>query len=223
MWAAGGPLDRGAAAGGNRPDQRHSHPGDQVAEGRRADTSVPRKAAMALAARLPKLCSAASSPNPDSRSPTEARADESRVAVCAQPDGTMGSLLPRVTSTGTLTWGSLSSIGSRRAWARVPATRCGPASRTSQTRIDSCKGSSLTVSHNHLRICRARCGPTGPWLGRSRPGRRPGRDGARPARRRPGSRRSCPAPPPVAVRQLPATRPGDRHARRRPGPAQGRH
>ena len=107
---------------------------------------------MALAASLPKLCSAASSPNPDPRSSTEARADESRVAVCAQADGTMGSLLPRVTSTGTLTWGSLASIGSRRAWARVPATRCRPASRTSRSRIGSCKGSSLTVSHNHLRI-----------------------------------------------------------------------
>jgi len=58
---------------------------------------------MALAARLPKLCSAASSPNPEPRSSTEARADESWVAVCAQPGDTMGSRLPRVTSTGTLT------------------------------------------------------------------------------------------------------------------------
>jgi hypothetical protein len=105
--------------------------------------------------------------------------------------------------------------------ARVPTTPCGPASPTSRTRIGSCKGSSLTVSHNHLRICRARCGPTDPWSGRPEPGRRPGRDGTRPARWRPGSRRSCQAPPRMAGRPRLASRPGGRPcsmtSRTRPG------
>jgi hypothetical protein len=41
------------------------------------------------------------------------------VATWAQAMGTIGSRLPRVTSTGTVTRGSLRSIGSRRAWSSL--------------------------------------------------------------------------------------------------------
>jgi hypothetical protein len=47
----------------------------------------------------------------------------SRVATWAQAMGTIGSRLPRVTSTGTVTRGSLRSIGSRRAWSSLRSLR----------------------------------------------------------------------------------------------------
>jgi hypothetical protein len=77
--------------------------------------------------------------------------------------------------------GSLSSIGSRRAWASVPTTRRGPASCTSRTRMGSCNGSSRAVSPSQRRIWRGAVRAVGSIVGPTRT-RPPTRSGWRMAR-----------------------------------------
>jgi hypothetical protein len=77
----------------------------------------------------------------------------SRAAASAHGRGTTGSKAPRTTRTGTEVPGSLASIGSRNEARKVAATRPGPASRTSRTRMDACRGSSRGTSFSHRHSC----------------------------------------------------------------------